>query len=377
MPQYTGDPSGDPSGDFAGNVSGEPPGVDRHSTSSGDPSGASRVASSPQKKPTAIAVSRRVSAERLVLLGWSRAILLQLAHPLVAAGVYEHSSFRTKRWAAIRRLEHTVRAMLALAFGDEAQRDRALGRIRAIHRRVHGELADDVGVFPAGTLYSAEDPDLVLWVHATMLESVPLFYELLVAPLTAEERDAYCRESASAAVALGARESEVPQSWAHLQTYMDGMYASGRIAVGAQARKLADAILSPPFGLLAAPGTWMNRLLTRGSLPDDILRQYGLAWNARDERRLARLVTMLRLLRRVLPNVLTMWRAGRRQQRIASLDDETLRHGAGRSGVNRPASRDGAVKTRVRPDRYDPLSTSATPETARGHKSRSRAPHDR
>src|SRR5690606_30017022 len=192
--------------------------------------------------------------------------------------------------------------------------------------------------------------------HATMLESVPLFYELLVAPLTAEERDAYCRESASAAVALGARESEVPQSWAHLQTYMANMYASGHIAVGAQARALADAILSPPFGLLAAPGTCMNRLLTRGTLPDDIRRQYGLGWNAREERRLARLVTMLRTLRR----------AGRRQQRLISLRD----------GVSRPSPRDGAVKTRVRPDRHDPSSRSATPETARGHRSQSRAPHD-
>lgn len=352
---------------------------------------ASKAPSSPHEIPAAaIAVSRRVSAERLVLLGWSRAILLQLAHPLVAAGVYEHSSFRTKRWAAIRRLEHTVRAMLALAFGDEARRDHALGRIRAIHRRVHGQLADDVGVFPAGTPYSAEDPDLVLWVHATMLESVPLFYDLLVAPLTAEERDAYCRESASAAVALGARESEIPQSWADLQTYMEGMYASGRIAVGAQARELADAILSPPFGLLAAPGTWMNRLLTHGSLPHDIRRQYGLAWSTRDERRLARLVTMLRTLRRVLPNVLTMWRAGRRQQRLLSLRDEASRHEINRSGasrpepgqsevagVSRPSPRDGAVKTRGRPDRHDPSSTSATPETARGHRSQSRAPHDR
>src|SRR5689334_8440880 len=106
-------------------------------------------------------VARRVNAERLVVLGWSRAILLQLAHPLIAAGVYEHSTFRASPVAALSRLHHTVGAMLALTFRDEAERARALDGVRAIHARVNGTLKEPVGRFPAGTRYSAEDPELV------------------------------------------------------------------------------------------------------------------------------------------------------------------------------------------------------------------------
>src|SRR5688500_1347692 len=103
-------------------------------------------------------ISRRVNAERIVVLSWSRAILLQLAHPLVAAGVAEHSSFRHGRLTAAKRLHQTIRAMLALTFGDDRARTRALEGIRGIHRRVHGQLSTAVGIFPEGAPYSAEDP---------------------------------------------------------------------------------------------------------------------------------------------------------------------------------------------------------------------------
>src|SRR5205085_12117466 len=122
-------------------------------------------------------------AERLILLGWSRAILLQLAHPLMAAAVARHSSFRSGPAAAAKRLHHTVRAMLDLTFGDDAARTRAVTAIRAIHDRVHGTLSRAVGPFPQGTPYSAHDPDLLLWVHVTLLDSVVLAYDTFVRPL--------------------------------------------------------------------------------------------------------------------------------------------------------------------------------------------------
>lgn len=258
-----------------------------------------------------LTISRRVNAERFVLLGWSRAILLQLAHPLVAAGIHDHSSFRTKPRAAVRRLQHTVRAMLALTFGSEGERERALENIRTIHRRVHGRLPKDVGPFPAGTRYSAEDPALVLWVHATLLESLPAFYERLVAPLTADQRDAYCAEAAATAIELGARPSDVPCTWAALQDYIGRMHASGEIFVGEQARELAAWILSPPFGLLGAPGASVNRLLTLGTLPPAVRRQYAYAWTPGKERAFSLLVPALRSMRQALPQAMATWRAAR------------------------------------------------------------------
>ena len=144
---------------------------------------------------------------------------------------------------------------------------KTLDAIRAIHRRVNGVLLESTGCYPSGTRYSAEDPDLVLWVHATLIESVLLVYEQLVAPLTAAERDEYCAEAFPIAVALAAREDEVPRTWADLRAYLERMYASNAITVGTQGRELARAVLSPSGGWLVAPATWINRMITIGLLP--------------------------------------------------------------------------------------------------------------
>ena len=254
-------------------------------------------------------VSWRINAERVALLGWGRAILLQLAHPLVAAGVYDHSGFRSTTWAAVTRLYHTVHAMLALTFGSDAERERALDGIRQIHQRVHGQLKTGTRHFPEGTPYSAEDPDLVLWVHTTLLESVPMAHERFVGPLTIAERDAYCAEAAPIAVALRARSDEVPRTWAETRAYLDRMYGSGTLEVTEQARTLARAVLSPPAAArwIAGPATWTNRIVTLGMLPPQIRRQYRFDWTRLNQRTFNVLVPTLRSMRRVMPGAVTRW----------------------------------------------------------------------
>ena len=242
-----------------------------------------------------------------MLFGWGRAILLQLAHPLIAAGVHDHSGFRSTPWAAVTRLYHTVHAMLALTFGTPTEYGVALEGIRAIHRRVNGVLTEHAGPFRAGTRYSAEDPDLVLWVHLTLLESLPLTYELLVGPLSTSERDAYCAEAAAVALALCAREAEVPRTWHDTQRSIERVRQSGVLAVSAQARTLARSVLYPSGGWALFPATFVNRVVTVGLLPDDVRSQYSLEWTARHERLFNGIVPMLRATRRVLPDLITVW----------------------------------------------------------------------
>jgi uncharacterized protein (DUF2236 family) len=268
---------------------------------------ARRHAVSPRVHEGPASVSRRINAERIVLFGWGRAILLQLAHPLIAAGVHDHSGFRATPWAAVTRLYHTVHAMLALTFGTPAEYAQALEGIRAIHRRVNGVIPERAGPFAAGTRYSAEDPDLVLWVHATLLESLPLAYELLVAPLSTADRDAYCEEAAPVAIALCARERDVPRSWDATLRYIDRVRASGALTVSNQARLLARTVLSPTAGWAVAPATVVNRMLTIGLLPADLREQYGLRWSARRQRTFDAIVPTLRASRRVLPDVIALW----------------------------------------------------------------------
>ena len=273
-----------------------------------DPRAADREAEARERVD---AIARQLNGERLVVLGWTRAILLQFAHPLIAAGVYDHSGFRSSPLAAARRLRHTIRAMLAISFGSEAERNRAISVIQGIHRRVNGQLRDAVGLFPAGTPYSAEDPALVLWVHLTLIESIVLVYERLVGPLTAEQRDDYCIASAPVAVALGAPVNAVPDSWRALQDSLERLYASGVIAVGGDARLLAHAVIHPSGTGVARPVNVLNEVLTAGLLPEHIRQGYGLRWTARRARTFDGIIATLRMFRRGMPDRLARWKAAR------------------------------------------------------------------
>jgi uncharacterized protein (DUF2236 family) len=260
----------------------------------------------------AASVSHRINAERIVLIGWLRALLLQIAHPLIAAGVREHSSFRASTAASISRLRQTIHAMLAITFGTRREREQSLEGIRAIHRRVHGRLSARCGPFPAGTPYSAEYSDLLVWVHATLVESIVLVYDALVEPLSPYERDRYCADSADVAVELGARPDAVPRTWRDLRAYLEAGYAAGIVTVGADARALAAVLLSPvriPFaGRVVAS---MLTLLATGLLPSAVRRQYRLAWNRRRARRFNRLLSLLRVMRRFTPARIALWRCAR------------------------------------------------------------------
>lgn len=273
-----------------------------------DPRAADR---SIQTLERADALARRLNGERLVVLGWTRAILLQFAHPLIAAGVYDHSGFRSSPLAAVQRLRHTIHAMLAISFGSEAERARAISVIQGIHRRVNGQLRDGVGPFPAGTRYSAEDPALVLWVHLTLSESIVLVYERLVGPLTEEQRDDYCIASAPVAVALGAPVDAVPYTWRSLQDSLGRFYASGVIAVGGDARLLAHAVIHPRGTAALKPVNALNEVLTAGLLPQPIRDAYGFPWDVRRERTFDWIIGTLRTFRRMVPHRLARWRAAR------------------------------------------------------------------
>jgi len=197
--------------------------------------------------------------------------------------------------------------MLAITFGDEGERARALDAIAAIHRRVHGTLPAACGRFAAGTPYSAEDPALLLWVHATLIDSILVVYDRLVAPLSEADRDRYCVDSADVAIALGARADEVPRGWRELQAYIDREYEASSIAVSAQARTLAAALLSPVSGRAAAPLTALATLLAAGLLPAKVRRDYGFVWNRRRKRAFNVTVRVLRLACHALPHAITWW----------------------------------------------------------------------
>ena len=253
-------------------------------------------------------IADRINGERVVLLGWPCAILMQVAHPLIAAGVADHSTFRDSATAPVRRLHDTVKAMLGLTFGSPAERAGVIAAIRTIHTRVNGTLRTAVGRYAAGTHYSAEDPALLLWVHATLVDTTVRLFELTAGGLTDGERDDYCRESAGVAVALGADAEAVPRDWTTMKAYVQQVVGSDALAVGPDTRALAEALLNSRVVRLSGPLASVTRQLTAGLLPAELRRQYGLPWDARQEDRFNRLVGRLGTLRKWTPTPLARWR---------------------------------------------------------------------
>lgn len=213
------------------------------------------------------------------LLGGGAAVLLQVAHPLVAAGVTEHSDYRNDLWS---RLIRTLRALYLIVYGSEVEADRAGEAVHAVHCRVHGHTTERLGPFPAGTAYSASDPELMLWVHGTLVETSLALYCRFVHRLSADERDAYYRDMALVARIFGTPKDVIPPRLHDFRAYFGERLASPEIGVTEPAREVAEVILrasSLPAPLrLIAPA---HRLSTAALLPSRLREEYGLGWGVR------------------------------------------------------------------------------------------------
>jgi uncharacterized protein (DUF2236 family) len=257
-------------------------------------------------------VAETIHAERVLLLGWGSAILLQFAHPLVARGVADHSGFRQGLTAPWRRLRRTLDAMLALTFGGEVSAARAARAINAVHDRVHG---------PG---YSAHDPALLAWVHATCLHAFMAAFERYVRPLTPAERDAYCAESAAVEPLLGIPAGRLPRSQAALQEYLDAMLASGQIVMSDTARHLAQDLLHPPGFRWLGPIAWLYRVAAIAFLPPAIRDAYGFRRGARERAGEHVIAAVVRGALPLLPSPVRYWRAARMARRAHGARAESL-----------------------------------------------------
>src|ERR671937_680596 len=133
----------------------------------------------------------RVNREGVLLLGGGAALTLQVAHPLVAAGVAEHSNYREDPWG---RLYRTLDLTTKIVFGSTKTAKEASDRIKRVHARVHGVTKEPGGRYPVGTPYDARDPELLMWVHATLVNTSLLVYTRYVGSLTIAEQQGYYEE---------------------------------------------------------------------------------------------------------------------------------------------------------------------------------------
>lgn len=220
-------------------------------------------------------VTWKVGREAAILLGGSRAVLMQLAHPLVAAGVSEHSNYMSDPFG---RTWHTLLLGQLLTFGASTTARRAARTINRLHTHVQGTLPAAAGIHTSGTLYFARDPALLLWVHATLIDTILLMYPLLVGPLTLAEQEEYYQESKAVVRLLGLSATDMPKSLGDLRRYVDDMVQSDCLAATPQARQLAQMVLFPPTSPAFRPLLHLNLQLTCALLPQPIRDLYGLEW---------------------------------------------------------------------------------------------------
>jgi uncharacterized protein (DUF2236 family) len=235
----------------------------------------------------------RINGEAVLLLGGGRALMLQVAHPKVAAGVSQFSNYRREPWT---RLYRTLETTLTIVFGAPAASREASERLRRVHERVKG--ADD-----RGEPYRALESDLMLWVHATLIDTSLTIYERYVAALSPRERDAYYEEMKTLGEAYSVPREVMPKTHAEFRRYFAAMVADG-LRVTDTTRDVAQAVLRPDLPRIAWPAVELLRLVTVGTLPERLRAELGLGWGPGRERALAGSQLAVRRLLPVLPALL-------------------------------------------------------------------------
>jgi uncharacterized protein (DUF2236 family) len=253
-----------------------------------------------------------VHREMVLLLAGGRALLMQLAHPKVAAGVAAHSRFQED---PLGRLYRTMSRMWSIVFDEESQAREALRRVEMVHKRVRGNVpADEASHGGAG--YNASDQELLLWVHATLIDSAMVAYNLFVEPLNAAERAEYYSDSKKLAALFGIQENNIPSSVVAFDSYMTQILSSGEIVPGSIARNLAVDVLYPGPWILRPAGP-LFRLVTAGLLPETLRDGYGLEWNGRREKKLLLAAKAIRALLPATPSLLRIVPNARKSERVS------------------------------------------------------------
>jgi uncharacterized protein (DUF2236 family) len=266
-------------------------------------------------------VTWRVNREGVLLLGGGAAIILQLAHPLVAAGVSQHSNYRDEPWA---RLYRTLDMTTKIMFGPTSLAEDTARRLRHVHGLVRGVTTESAGRFPAGTPYDSRTPDLRMWVHATLVHVSLLVYTRYVAPLTIADQRRYYEEQMLLAEKFGVPREQQPPTFAEFNQYFNAMLTSDETAVTDALLDVVDATLNPPLPRVARPLVEALNLATIGMLPPALRSELGLSWGPGRQRLLDASRVVLSTALPVLPRLVREFPPARsadrrvRAQRIAA-----------------------------------------------------------
>ncbi len=218
-------------------------------------------------------VAWQLGGDLAIFLGGGRAAMLQLAHPMVAFAVDQHSHTRAD---IVGRFQRTFTNVFAMVFGELDAAIAAARRVHNVHTRIRGEIPHTMGRWRAGTPYHANDADALRWVHATLVDTTIAVRERLDGALPTGLKDTYIVEMNRFAGLFGIPRDLLPDSWSAHETYMRRMLASDTLAVAPCAREMASFLVGrgadhpqPPLGKIA-------EAMSAALLPPDLVRAFDL-----------------------------------------------------------------------------------------------------
>ncbi|MDH4113469.1 MAG: DUF2236 domain-containing protein [Actinomycetota bacterium] len=214
-------------------------------------------------------VSWQVHREVTVLFGGARALLMQAAHPLVVAGATQTGMYERNPW---KRLQRTLILTYSMTFGTKAEAHSAADRINDVHSRING--VDPI----TGKRYDALDPELLLYVHACLIDSAILFEHLTVGKLDDAGRQRFHEEQMLAAELCLIPRGMVPPTWRSLRAWLTEFEERGDLVVTDAARAVLDLFIDPPREAEWRPVLRGVSRLAYGTLPHGIREMYGLGF---------------------------------------------------------------------------------------------------
>jgi uncharacterized protein (DUF2236 family) len=245
-------------------------------------------------------ILRRVHSERAVGLFYGqRALMIGALHPVAFTGTLNHTHGRLRPF---HRLVHTAKVFEAVFFGTRSEADEALAFVHRLHERVSGTLPGDAGAFPAGTPYTAFDPELMLWTMAVIADSGPYFYELFVGGLDEAEHEALWQEYVRFGELFGMPRAAAPASHREFREWWKRKLRSDEMHLTDEARYVGYATaLEIPLPRTHAPAKRVHDLIMLGSLPGVVREHYGLRWTAAHAAAFRVAVAGLRAARPLVP----------------------------------------------------------------------------
>jgi uncharacterized protein (DUF2236 family) len=279
-------------------------------------------------------MARRVHGERSVgLLYGQRALLIGALEPLTYTGTMLSTRSADRPFE---RLARTAKIQETIFLGTRREADEALASVRRRHENVRGTLPEAAGSHPAGTAYSAFDPELMLWTLAVIADSGREMYETLVRPLSAAEREGLWQDYVRFGELFGLPSGEVPGSFPEFQTWWDQMLSSPDLHATEHALEMAPLVaFRQPVPLPARGNLAVQNHIIKGTLPARVRRIFGIRWNRADEKAFRSIAAAHRRVRHVFPRPM-------RRGRNDAFFDVVTRSERQRGGTPTPQLRPGA-----------------------------------